>query len=125
MLYLAGKLQHLAHTLAALSRATDAPVDPEGKFVRLENGRYTFAVQHALEVQRLRTDIEAILEKASIREFAEASVILRGLDFSTGRNADWKAASEEVMQLADAFCEKHDGSEFVAIDGILADLTAR
>lgn len=125
MLYLAGKLQHLAHTLAALARTTDAPIDPEGRFVRLENGEYTFGVQHALEIQRLQKDIEAIVEKAAIREFAETLVILRSTDFSTGRNADWKSASEEVSRLADAFCEKHDGSDLAAIDPILAGLKTR
>lgn len=125
MLYLVGKLQHLSHTLAAMSRATDAPVDPDGNFVRLENGRYTFGVQHALEVKRLRADIEAVLQKASIREYAEALVILRGLNLTTGHNDDWKTASDEISLLADTFCEKHSGSEFASIDPILAKLTVK
>ena len=125
MLYLTGKLQHLAHSLSAMSRMSDAPVDSKGEFVRLENGRYTYGVQHALEVKRLRGDIEAVLEKAAIRELAEVLVLLRGLDFSTGRNAEWKIASDEVSRLAKAFCEKHDGSELAAIDPILEKLEVR
>ncbi len=125
MLYLVGKLQHVAQSLAALSRTSDAPTDPEGRFVRLENGDYTYGVQHALEVKRLGEDIEAVLEKAAIREFAEVLVLLRGLDFSTGHNADWKVAAEKVSRLAEEFCEKHDGSELGAIDPILKELSVR
>ncbi|MEX2578251.1 MAG: cytochrome c family protein [Verrucomicrobiales bacterium] len=125
MLYLAGKLHHLAHTLAAMARASDAPVDPAGEFIRLENGRYTFAVQHALEVKRLRGDIEAVLNRLSIRQFAEALVTLRGLSLTTGTNRELKAAAAEVGRLTEQFCEQHDGSEFEAIDPILDELEPR
>ena len=125
MLYLVGKLQHLSHSLLAMSRMSDAPTDPEGRFVRLENGSYTYGVQHAREVKRLRDDIETVLEKAAIRELAEVLVLLRGLEFSTGRNAEWKIASDEVSRLAKELCDKHDGSELAAIDPILDNLNVR
>jgi len=39
MLFLTGKLSHAAQTLRVLAAATDAPVDQDGTYLRLPNGR--------------------------------------------------------------------------------------
>lgn len=125
MLYLAGKLHHLSHTLKAIARTKDAPVDKKGDFVRLENGRYTFGVQHALVIDQLKKDLEAVQKKTSISEFTQALVIVRGLSLKTGQSREINEAAEKVAKLAEEFCEKHDGKEFGAIDPMLKTLKPR
>ncbi len=122
MLYLSGKLHHLAHTLKAIARAKDAPVDREGKFVRLENGQYTYAVQHALVVEKLKKDFDTVQQKTSIPQYTEALVVLRGLSLQTGNQREIDAAAARIEELAGEFCEDHSGKEFAAIDSILKGL---
>ncbi|MAS94330.1 MAG: hypothetical protein CMO55_14120 [Verrucomicrobiales bacterium] len=119
MLYVTGKLVHLSHTLKAMSRAKDAPVDRDGKYLRLENGRYTFAVQHALEVKRIRRDLEEVLGKVSIPEVRDALVLLDTLRFTTGQSNEFDSAAMELDRLAERFAEKRSGDQFAAIDPIL------
>lgn len=122
MLYLTGKLVHLAQTLQAMSRATDPPMDREGKFIRLDNGRYTFAVQHALELKRIRRDMEDVLHRTPIPEYRDALALLDTLSFTTGQSLEFDKASTELFRLADRFAEKRSGDQYAAIDPILERL---
>jgi len=125
MLYLSGKLHHLTHTLKAISGARDAPVDKDGKFIMLENGRYTFAVQHSLVLEKLKKDLEEVQKKTSISQYTEALVIVRSLKMTTGESKELAAAAESIGQLAEKFCAEHTGKEFAAIDPILEKLKPR
>lgn len=125
MLYLNGKLLHLAYSLKAVACSQDAPVDKKGDFIRLSNGRYTFAVQHALEIDRITKDLRMVLKKLSIPQYADALAIVRGLSLKTGHREEIDEAAEELFRLSEVFCRENDGSGFGAIDGILAELKPR
>lgn len=125
MLYLTGKLMHLAHTLRAMARAKDPPVDKEGKFIRLDNGRYTFAVQHALEVKRLQKDLESVLRKVAIPEYASALATLHGISFTTGNSDEFDQAATDLFRLAEKFSQERTGESYGAVDSILNNLDPR
>ena len=78
MLFLNGKLLHLSFTLKASACSSDPPVDKTGAFIRLSTGRYTYGVQHAIELNRLTKDLRMILKSVSISQFSDASAIVRG-----------------------------------------------
>ena len=125
MLYLIGKLQHLSRSLTALSLAKDPPVDRQGKFIKLENGNYTYGVQHAIEVRRLQAEIKDIQTRVSIPEYAKALAIVSTLTFTTGEQRTQRQAGEEILQLAVQFGSNHQGSEFAVIDPFINQLQPR
>jgi len=125
MLFLTGKLSHAAQTLRVLAAATDAPVDQDGTYLRLPNGRYTFAVQHAIELQRITKEMEEVLEQVLIQEYGEALVLIRSLKLKTGHSTEIAAAAEELNRLAEQFANNHDGQEYSAIDGLIQALKPR
>lgn len=125
MLYLNGKLLHLAYLLQGIAGANDAPVDRQGKFVILENGQYTYAVQLAREVKRLEGDLGAIVERTTLSEFVEALALVRSLRFETGSGLEFQEAADAVFKLAESFCAGHDGSGLGAIDPLLDKLVPR
>lgn len=125
MLYLNGKLLHLGYLLRGLSSAEDAPVDRKGKFLTLENGKYTYAVQLARELKRIETDMDRIIHRVSIPQYVEALALLRSLVLETGNGRELREASEELFRLSEDFCQKYGGAEFGAIDPILGKLDPR
>lgn len=122
MLYLNGKLLHLAFSLKAVASSSDPPVDKEGEFIRLSNGRYTYSVQHAIEIKRLTEELRSAIKLLSIPQFADALAIMRGLSLETGNREELESASVSLMELSEKFCEENDGSGFGAIDATLAKL---
>lgn len=122
MLYLNGKLLHLSFTLKAIACSSDPPVDKEGDFIRLSTGRYTYSVQHAIELKRLTEDLRMILKVVSISEFSDALAIVRGLSVETGNSQELEAASESIMELSENFCEENDGGSFGGIDDMISKL---
>ena len=125
MLFLTGKMLHLSQSLKAMSTARDAPVDKSGTFIRLANGKYTYGVQHGIEVQRLLKEIQQIQLKVGIPEYARILALASNLQFSTGNQRQFAEASDEIEKLAVQFCETNDGSKFAVIDPVIARLTPR
>ncbi len=125
MLYLTGKLQHVAFTLRAIARAKDAPVDRKGEFIVLPDGNYTFAVQHAIELRKLEIDLKQVLKRVSIPQFTKTIAVLRGLNMKTGHGREMEVAALQVSRLAEGFTRTYSGDEFSAIDPLLAKLTPR
>lgn len=125
MLYLNGKLVHLAYLLQSLARATDAPVDRNGEFIRLPNGDFTYAVQLARAIKRVECDLEDALHFVAVPEYDEALALIRSIRLETGKEAELREASATVFRLAELFCEKRTGSQFTAIDPLLAKLDLR
>jgi len=125
MLYLTGKLLHLSQSLKAMSIAHDPPVDRDGKFIKLPNGKYTFAVQHSIQVRKLLDEIRSLQAILGIPEFSKALAIGSGLIFSTGQQRQFAEASDRIRSLAREFCDKNDGSQFAGIDPIIAKLKPR
>ncbi len=122
MIYLTGKLLHLSQSLKALSRAQDTPVDRNGKFIKLENGNYSFSVQHAVEVRRLLGEIRNLQTIIGIPQYAKALAVGSGLIFTTGQQREFAAAADQIKALAEDFCKKNDGSKFAEVDSMLAKL---
>lgn len=125
MLYLNGKLVHLAYLLQSLARATDAPVDRNGEFIRLPNGDFTYAVQLARAIKRVECDLEDALHFVAVPEYDEALALIRSIRLETGKETELREASATVFRLAELFCEKRTGSQFTAIDPLLAKLDLR
>ena len=124
LLFLTGKLLHLSHSLAAIARSTDAPVDKAGKLVRLANGRPTYAVQHALVVQQLLKELRELQSKLSIPEYAQTLALVTATPLTTGHAEELSNAAKEIERLAAQFAEKNDGSRYTSLDGELAKLAA-
>ncbi len=122
MLFLTGKLLHLSHSLEAISRSTDAPVDKNGNFLRLPDGRYTYAVQHAQSVRNLIEEIRDLQAILKIPEFGQSVTIASGLKLTTGHSEEIANAANEITRLAEQFSKKHDGTKFAALDAQLAKL---
>lgn len=124
LLFLTGKLLHLSHSLAAIARSTDAPVDKAGKLVRLPNGRPTYAVQHALVVQQLLKEMRELHGKLSIPQYAQALALCASTPLTTGHAEDLTTAAKEIQRLAAEFAAQNDGSRFAALDAEIAKLPA-
>lgn len=125
MLYLNGKLLHLAYLLQSLARATDAPVDRNGKFIRLGNGEFTYAVQLARAIKRVECDLEDALHFVAVPEYDEALALIRSIRLETGKETELREASATVFRLSELFCEKRNGTQFAAIDSLLAKLEVK
>ncbi|NRB76889.1 MAG: hypothetical protein HRU46_21220 [Verrucomicrobiales bacterium] len=125
MLYLTGKLQHVAFTLRAIARAKDPPVDREGRFIELPDGNYTYAVQHAVQLRRLELDLKKVLHQVTIPQYTKTIAILRGLNLKTGNGREMELAAMQIGQQAQVFTEKYSGGEFGEIDPLLAELRPR
>ena len=95
------------------------------KFIRLENGNYTYAVQLARGIRRLQRDMEDVLHYVSVPEYDEALALIRSIRLETGREKELREASETVFHLAAIFCEKRNGAQYSAIDPVLEKLNAR
>ncbi len=122
MLFLNGKLLHLSYTLRAIASSHDPPVDKSGNFIRLSTGRYTYSVQHAIELKRLTEDLRMILKNVSVSQFTDALAIVRGLSLETGNSKELEEASASIMTLSEKFCEENDGSKLGGIDGMISRL---
>lgn len=120
MLFLTGKLLHLAQSLCALSLSTDAPVTKDGKLVRLANGKPTYAVQHALTIQRLTKEMRELQVKVNIPEYAKALSLVAAAPMSTGHKDELCQTAREIEQLAEQFSKANDGSKFAAVDSVIA-----
>ncbi len=125
MLFLNGKLLHIAYTLKAIASSQDPPVDKDGKFIRLSTGRYTYSVQHTIELKRLKEDLRMILNVVSVPQFTDTLAIVRGLSFETGNSLEFEAASESIMRLSASFCEENDGSDLGGVDSMISRLKPR
>ncbi len=122
MLYLNGKLLHLSYTLKAIASSHDPPVDKDGNFIRISTGRYTYSVQHAIELKRLTEDLRMILKEVSVPQFSDALAIIRGLSLETGNGPELEAASESIMKLSAKFCEENDGIGLGGVDNMISRL---
>lgn len=100
LMYVSGKMLHLGHTLRAISLSSDAPVDKNGKPIRLANGEYTFGVQHAVVAQSLIRDLEKIQSRVPIPELSDALGLALALTFATGEQQAMADASREILRLA-------------------------
>ncbi len=125
MLYLTGKLLHLSSTLKAMAFAQDAPVDSNGNFIKLKDGRYTFGVQHTIEVQRILRSMKEVQAKVKIPEYDRAIAITSALAFTTGQQAQFTKTAEEIETLTREFTKNNTGSNFAAIDAIVNQLNPR
>ena len=122
MIFLTGKLLHLAHSLCAVGCSEDAPVDKAGKLVRLPNGKPTYAVQHAQTVQRLIKEMRELQSKLGIPEYAQALALVESNPLTTGHGKDLASAAMEIKRLAEQFSKSNDGSKFTALDQLLESL---
>jgi hypothetical protein len=122
MLYLTGKLLHLAQCLRAVGCAADAPVDKDGKLVRLPDGQLTFGVQHALTMQKLLKDLRELQTTLKVPEIAQVFGVVESVPMSTGHCEEMAAAAKEIERLTEQFCANNDGSKFAALDAIIDKL---
>ncbi len=122
MLFLTGKLLHLAQSLCALSLSTDAPVAKDGKLVRLANGKPTYAVQHALTIQRLTKEMRELQDKLNIPEYTKALALIAAAPMTTGHKDELCQTSKEIERLAEQFSKANDGSKFAAVDPVIASV---
>ncbi|MCB1208304.1 MAG: hypothetical protein KDK97_03200 [Verrucomicrobiales bacterium] len=122
MLYVTGKLLHLAQCLRAIGCAADAPVDKEGKIVRLPNGQPTFGVQHAITMQKVLKDLRELQPQLNAPEISQALGVVESVPMSTGHCEEMSAAAQEIERLTEQFCATNDGSKFAALDGIIDKL---
>lgn len=125
MYFLSGKLLHLGYLMQSLASARDAPVDKKGKFIRLENGNFTYAVQLARGIKRIQRDMEDVLHYVSIPEYDEALALVQSIRLETGREQELQEAAGTVLHLAEAFCEKRNGAQYPGIDPVLEKLEPR
>lgn len=119
MIFLTGKMLHLAHSLCAVGCSNDAPVDKAGKLVRLPNGKPTYAVQHAQTVQRLIKEMRELQSKLGIPEYAQALALVESNPLTTGHGKELATAAMEIKRLAEQFSKSNDGSKFAALDKVL------
>ena len=120
MIFLTGKLLHLAHSLCAVGCSNDAPVTKDGKLVRLPNGRPTYAVQHAQTVQRLTKEMpRTSIQASAIPEYAQALALVESNPLTTGHGKELAAAAMEIKRLAEQFSKSNDGSKYAALDSVL------
>ena len=122
MIFLAGKLLHLSHSLCAVGCSHDAPVTKDGKLITLPNGKPTYAVQHALTIQRLKKEMGELQGKLHIPEYAQALGLMETVQFTTGHGEEMATAAKEIERLAEQFCKNNDGSKFTGLDQALAGL---
>ncbi len=122
MIFLTGKLLHLAHSLCAVGCSNDAPVTKDGKLVRLPNGRPTYAVQHAQTVQRLTKEMRELQSKLAIPEYAQALALVESNPLTTGHGPELAAAAMEIKRLAEQFSKSNDGSKYAALDSVLEQI---
>ena len=122
MIFLTGKLLHLAHSLCAVGCSSDAPVDKAGKLVRLPNGKPTYAVQHAQTVQRLIKEMGELQSKLGIPEYGKALALVESNPLTTGHGKELAAAAMEIKGLAEQFSKANDGSQFAALDSVLEQM---
>lgn len=125
MLFLTGKLLHLSQTLKVISRATDAPVDGTGKFIILESGRPTFAVQHSIQARQIAKELQQVQKLTAVPEIKQAIEIYEALSFKTGQAEVISKAADEIDSLAKAFTENRRGSDYAKIDPVLSQLVPR
>lgn len=122
MIFLTGKLLHLAHSLCAVGCSEDAPVGKDGKLVRLPNGKPTYAVQHAQTVQRLVKEMRELQSKLGIPEYGQALALVESNPLTTGHGKELAAAAMEIKRLAEQFSKSHDGSKYAELDSVLNQL---
>jgi hypothetical protein len=108
LFFLTGKLLHLAHSLTAIARSQDAPVDSSGKLILLPSGLPTYAVQHAQNVQQLWQDLEQIHKQLPLPAFNQTLAILRSLPLSTGHQEEIATAANQIARIAKHFSETTD-----------------
>ncbi|MEM9282872.1 MAG: multiheme c-type cytochrome [Verrucomicrobiota bacterium] len=122
MLYVVGKLHHLSATLRALSLAEDPPMKPDGEFIRLPDGNYTYGVQHAIELQRIQQDLERLLSRVEIPEVTRVLALLRGLKLETGHSREMAEMAMQISRQTKQLAEKRNGSSLAGIDPLLKEM---
>ncbi|MFT5466259.1 MAG: hypothetical protein ACI8UO_001357 [Verrucomicrobiales bacterium] len=124
-LFLAGKLLHLSATLNAIAKSQDPPTDVEGNYVKLPDGKYTFAVQHALKARELAEEIRKLQKIVPNKCYAKVIGIMESLQLETGNTEAIQEAAGMVDDVAEHFCLDATGAEYPALDQILAKLEMR
>lgn len=124
-LFLAGKLMHLSATLDAISKAQDPPTDVEGSYIKLPDGKYTFAVQHALKARELTEEIRELQKIAPNKCYELVLGIMDGLRLETGNSEAIAEAARLIDEEAEQFCLDATGAEFPKLDEMLSKLEMR
>ena len=124
-LYLSGKLMHLGATLGAIAKSQDPPTDVDGAYIKLPDGKYTYAVQHALKAQSLTKEIRDLQKIVPNPCYAKALGIMDDLQLETGNSEAIQAAADEIDKIAEHFCVETNGTEFPQLDSLLAKLEMR
>jgi hypothetical protein len=121
MLFLVGKLLQLGHTLRALAKAEDPPVDAGGELLRVAGDQLGFGVQHASAARDRMSEIEEIQSLVPIPEYAAALAAASTLRFQTGEQAEMRSIGAEILRLAKRLDERADGSTFESLDPLLPE----